>query len=194
MTSFPYIMSWEKALHNCRVNELESISDKYIKHKRIPLPPPLVFIIHTNLFPEQTMARYKIGCNCFILLLAVQCLHMKKRKKNALIFSPWPLIRYRKKIRSHCFPESFLVLFGRNNGGGSILWAPKYAWCFNPCLQMLVPSILSHVINNPYNQLLALIVHPHQQRVVHHINRLSKRTKEIDDFIYKFGVWEHNCL
>ena len=42
---------------------------------------------------------------------------------------------------------------------------------------MLVPGILSHEINYPYNQLITLVIHPYQQRIVHHINRLHDMKK-----------------
>lgn len=180
-------MSWEKALHNCCVNELESIFEHVHRAQKNSTTTSSVHS-HKPL-PGANSGQIQ---NRLSLLHSISHPMLAHGKKNALILSPWPLIRYRKKIRSHCFPESFLVLFGRNNGGGSVLWAPKYAWCLNPCLQMLVPSILSHEINNPYNQLLALVVHPHQQRVVHHINRLSKRT--IEKWWFQLQVWGHDCL
>ena len=78
----------------------------------------------------------------------------------------------------HELAEALLVILGGNDGGGGVLRDDQGR--LDPRLQLLVPRVLTQIVDDPEHNLLSLLVHSHQQRVIHDVYRLKRSQRDIE--------------
>ena len=100
------------------------------------------------------------------------------KKPRARVFVAVSGVVDGEEVLGHELAEALLVILGGNDGGGRVFGDDQGR--LDPRLQLLVPRVLTQIVDDPEHHLLSLLVHSHQQRVIHDVYRLKHPQPDIE--------------